>query len=104
MKIFFDTNVYVAEALGGPGAAIMIKATAAARWRIYFSDYVLDELMKVLVDDIELSPVLAALARKKISKRSVRVRELSAATVPEDTTDTPVLRAALACAALPRNQ
>jgi putative PIN family toxin of toxin-antitoxin system len=99
MKVFFDTNVYVAEALRGPGAARMIEATRAARWRIYFSSYVLDELTKVLTEDIQLSPKLAGLALERISKRSILVAATASATVPEDAKDTPVLRAALTCAA-----
>jgi hypothetical protein len=35
MKVFFDTNVYIAEALLGRAAERIIKATSAARWRIY---------------------------------------------------------------------
>jgi len=97
MKIFFDTNVYVAEALRGSGAARIIKITQAARWRIYFSDYVLDELEKVLTEEIGLSPRLAALARAKISKRSLLVFGTASATVPEDAKDTPVLQAAVSC-------
>jgi putative PIN family toxin of toxin-antitoxin system len=99
MKIFFDTNVYVAEAMRGSGAARMIKATQAGRWRIYFSDYVLDELEKVLNERIGLSPRLASVAREKISKRSVLVTATSSGTVPEDAKDTPVLQAAVACGA-----
>ena len=50
MKVFFDTNVYVAEALLGRGAQRMVEATCRARWRIFASMYLLDELAKVLVD------------------------------------------------------
>ena len=44
MKIFFDTNVYVAEALLGEVAEEMLAATERASWRIYVSTYVVDEL------------------------------------------------------------
>lgn len=37
MKVCFDTNVYVAEALLGRGAARLIHATLRAGWRIYVS-------------------------------------------------------------------
>ena len=46
MKVFFDTNVYVAEALLGDAATAMIAATVRAGWRIFCSDYVLDELVR----------------------------------------------------------
>ncbi|MCY2993307.1 MAG: hypothetical protein NTY19_36325 [Planctomycetota bacterium] len=41
MKVFFDTNVYVAEALVGGAAEVMLSATADASWRIFVSHYVL---------------------------------------------------------------
>ena len=44
MKVFFDTNVYVSEALLGEGAETMLSATEKASWRIFVSDYVLDEI------------------------------------------------------------
>ncbi len=43
MKVFFDTNVYIAEALLGRAAERMIAATISARWRIYSSQHILDE-------------------------------------------------------------
>ena len=48
MKVFFDTNVYVAEAILGGAAEQMVRATLDARWRIYFSQQVLDETGRVL--------------------------------------------------------
>jgi predicted nucleic acid-binding protein len=44
MKVLFDANVYVAEALLGHAATRMIDATVRAGWRIYVSPYLLDEL------------------------------------------------------------
>ena len=39
MKIFFDTNVYVAEALSGEAAEAMLAATENASWRIFVIDW-----------------------------------------------------------------
>ena len=64
MKIFFDTNVYVAEALLGDAAIAMINATHPAGWRIYTTDYVLAELVRVLVEYREVT--------KRFAKRSRR--------------------------------
>ena len=50
MKVFFDTNVYVAEAFLGETAARMLAATEKAGWRIYAGTYLLDELVRVLTD------------------------------------------------------
>jgi predicted nucleic acid-binding protein len=61
MKVFFDTNVYVAEALLGEMAEQLIEATERASWRIYASAYLLDELQRVLVEKLEFSRRLASL-------------------------------------------
>lgn len=50
MKVFFDTNVYVAESLLGESAEAMISATVAASWRIFVSPHVLEEIHHVLTD------------------------------------------------------
>jgi len=44
MKVFFDTNVYVAEALLGEAAERMLEATRRSSWRIFTSSYVLAEI------------------------------------------------------------
>jgi hypothetical protein len=41
MKVFFDTNIYVAEALLGRVAEQLLEATEGASWRIYASAYLL---------------------------------------------------------------
>jgi predicted nucleic acid-binding protein len=48
MKVFLDSNVYVAEALLGRAAERLIRATVEARWRIYTSHYELEELGRVI--------------------------------------------------------
>ena len=61
MKIFFDTNVYVADAIGGRAAREMIDATLRERWRIYSSTYVVEETAHVLIDYFGFSQRLAYL-------------------------------------------
>ena len=99
MKIFFDTNVHVADALLGKGAAKMIEATRQARWRIYSCQYVVDEVAHVLVDYLGFSRRLAVLAQTRILRRCVNVRIRSNAQVPQDPKDSPILQAALSCSA-----
>jgi hypothetical protein len=48
VKVFFDTNVYVAEALLGQVAEQLLEVTEGASWRIYASLYLLDELERDL--------------------------------------------------------
>jgi len=44
MKVFFDTNVYAAEALLGETAEAILEATVEASRRIFANDYLLEEL------------------------------------------------------------
>lgn len=50
MKVFFDTNVYVAEALLGDAAGRMLEATSRASWRIFSSSHALAEIERVMVE------------------------------------------------------
>jgi putative PIN family toxin of toxin-antitoxin system len=100
MKIFFDTNVYVAEALLGETAAEMIAATEKASWRIIASSYLLDELERVMTEKLGFSQRLAAMSRRRIIRRAAMVEPgPSRHPVAEDAADTPILRAALAASA-----
>ena len=97
MKIFFDTNVYVAEALLGGIAEELLAATEGASWRIHASSYLLDELERVLTEQLGFSRRLALLSRSRIIRRASLVEPgASRHTVPLDVTDTPNLRAAVA--------
>jgi len=97
MKIFVDTNVYVAEALLGEAAEEMLAATVRASWRIYASSYLLDELERVMTEELGFSRRLALLSRGRIIRRATMVEPgASRHTVPDDIADTPILRAALA--------
>lgn len=97
MKIFFDTNVYVAEALVGEAVEEMLAATAKASWRTFVSSYLLEELERVMTGELGFSRRLAWLSRRRISGRASLVEPgASRHTVAEDVADTPILRAALA--------
>ena len=97
MKVFFDTNVYVAEALVGQAAERLIDATLRARWRLYTSDYVADELERVLIEALDCSKRFAVLSRKRLLRRAtVAETGTSRHSVPDDPHDSPILQAALA--------
>ena len=55
MKVFFDTNAYVAEALLGRTAEQLIEATQKGSWRILTSSYVLAELERVMTQRLDCS-------------------------------------------------
>src|SRR5437588_11059544 len=96
MKVFFDTNVYVAEALLGETAALLIDATARASWRMHVSTYLLDELTRVMTEKLGFSRRLAILSRKRVLRRSILIDPgASQHVVPRDPNDSPILRAAL---------
>jgi putative PIN family toxin of toxin-antitoxin system len=97
VKVFFDTNVYVAESLLGEMAEQIIEATERASWRIYASTYLLDELERVLVMKLRFSRRLASLSRGRILRRAKIVDPgASRHEIPRDPADGPILRAALA--------
>jgi putative PIN family toxin of toxin-antitoxin system len=100
MKVFFDTNVYVAEALLGDAAARMLEATSRASWRIFISPYVLDEIERVMVERLDSSRRFALLTRKRARRRAILVEPApSRHRVPGDPNDSPILQAALAAGA-----
>jgi len=100
MKVFFDTNVYVAEALLGEASTRLIEATQSAGWRIYVSTHVLDEVERVIVDKLGFSRRLAGLSRRRITRRAAAVRPpASRHAVPDDPKDSSILRAALSAGA-----
>ncbi len=100
MKVFFDTNVYVAEALLGQAAEQLLEATERATWRIYASIYLLDEVERVLTEKLGFSRRLAFLSRRRIIRRAQLVEPgASRHAVPGDPADSPILRAALAAGA-----
>lgn len=97
MKIFFDTNVYVAEALLGAAAEAMLSATEKAGWRIFASTWLLDEIERVLFEQLGFSRRLAVLSRQRAIHRTTLIEPgASHHNVPEDIKDTPILRAAVA--------
>jgi predicted nucleic acid-binding protein len=73
MKIFFDTNVYVAEALLGEAAEQMLEATQRASWRMYACAHILDELERVITEQLGFSQRLASLSRRRIIRRASMV-------------------------------
>lgn len=99
MKIFFDSNVYVTEALFGEGAEQIMGAVARARWRVYVNRHVIEETAHVLSDYLEKPTRFVGLTKRRILQRASLVEGHSKAQVPGDAKDTPVLRGASASGA-----
>ena len=100
MKILFDTNVYVAEALLGDAAERMLDATRRASWRIFVSPYLLDEIERVMVERLGFSRRFALLTRHRARRRALLVGPATSRhRVPTDPNDSPILQAALTAGA-----
>jgi hypothetical protein len=69
MKVYIDTNAYVAEALLGQAAQEMVAANERAGWRIFASTYLLDELECVLTYSLGFPRRLAVLSRQRTVRR-----------------------------------
>lgn len=96
MKVFFDTNVYVAEALLGEMAERLLDATTKAAWRIYSSPYVLAEVERVMAERFDCTRRFAVLTRQRVRRRATLVEpQPSRHRVPGDPADSPILQAAL---------
>jgi putative PIN family toxin of toxin-antitoxin system len=97
MRVFFDTNVYAAEALLGETAELLIERTLRASWRIKVSHYILEELERVLTEKLGFSHRFAVLTCQRVIRRSSMVHpSLFRYGVPGDPQDNPILNAALA--------
>jgi putative PIN family toxin of toxin-antitoxin system len=96
MKVFFDTNVYVAEALLGGAAEQMVSASITARWRIFSSLQVLSETQRILIEKLGFSHRFGLLTRKRIRRRAAMVDSpVSRHVVAGDPADNSILQAAL---------
>jgi predicted nucleic acid-binding protein len=86
--------------LVGDAAELMLRSTVQAGWRIFVSDYVLDETVRVMIDDLGFTNRIAGLTRERCQRRARLVAEtVSRHEVPDDPNDSPILRAALAAGA-----
>jgi len=101
MKVFFDTNVYVAEALLGDAAERMLAATRKASWRIFTSSHVLAEIERVMEERLGFSRRFALLTQRRTRRLAVLVEPARSSRhrVPGDPDDSPILQAALAAGA-----
>lgn len=96
MKVLFDTNVYVAQALLGEGAQRLIDATQKASWTVLTTSHIVDELERVLTHYFDCSRRFASLSRKRVLRGATVVDIRSSRhRVPDDSDDSPILTAAL---------
>jgi putative PIN family toxin of toxin-antitoxin system len=100
MKIVFDTNVYVGIGRRDSAARKAFDATLVAGWRVYISDYILNELERVLIDDLGRPFAIVAAYRRELEAHTRRVIPIpSRHIVQGDPKDTDILRTAIAAGA-----
>jgi uncharacterized protein len=100
MKIVFDTNVYISEALTGGLSEAVIDATVGSRWRIFVSEYLIDEFERVMLHELGRPRRFVALARRNILRRAILLELPSSRhIVADDPHDSPILQTALAASA-----
>ena len=98
MKVVADTMIWVSYCTRKGGYRHrVIERTRRQRVRLFVSDYILDELSQTLVEELELSPRFAALARRAVLRvaKLVRLPSLKRRYVPGDPDDDPIVQTAL---------
>lgn len=97
MKVLFDTNVHVSDAVYGGGATRAITATLNARWKIFVCPTILTELDRVIRTKFNRSQSFAnATVRTLRDISEVAEEPITRHHVPGDPDDTPIFRAAMA--------
>lgn len=97
MKVLFDTNVHVSDAIYGRGATRAISATLKARWKIFSCPTILTELDRVIRTKFNRSQSFANATVQAVRDVSdVAEEPVTRHHVPGDPDDTPILRAAIA--------
>lgn len=97
MKVLFDTNVHVSDAIYGGGATRAIMATLEARWKIFVCPTILTELERVIPTKFNRSQSFANATVQMLRDVSEVAEEpMTRHHVPGDPGDTPILRAAMA--------
>jgi len=96
LKVVFDTNVYVSEALFNALAEAVLKAGRSGAFSIYISDFILAEIHRVLINRFHTTRRFASLAVRRAVRFS-RLVPTSQRRYQEvaDPQDHPVLKTAI---------
>jgi uncharacterized protein len=97
VKVLFDTNVHVSDAIHGGGATRAITATLDARWKIFVCPTILSELERVIRTKFNRSQSFGHATVQTLRDISEAADEpMTRHHVPGDPDDTPILNAAMA--------
>jgi uncharacterized protein len=96
VKVLFDTNVHVSDAIHGGGATRAITATLKARWKVFVCPTILTELDRVIRTKFNRSQSFVNSTVQTLRDVSeVADEPMTRHHVPGDPGDTPILRAAM---------
>jgi putative PIN family toxin of toxin-antitoxin system len=96
VKVLFDSNVHISDAIYGGAASRAVTATVEARWRIFVCDTILDEVFHVLRTKFNRSKGFAhATVQALRDMAEIADERESRHQVPGDPSDTPILHAAI---------
>lgn len=97
MKVLFDSNIHISDAIFGGAAGRAIDATVDARWKIFISESILAEMRRVICDKFNRTKAFANSVSHALRENYELADEpRTHHQVPGDPNDTPILRAALA--------
>ena len=102
MKAVLDSMMWISYVTNRDGRRFqVIEKARKARVRLYVSDYILDEVVDTLRENLEESARFAKLARAAILRRAKQVilPKLIAVYVPDDPDDNAVVQTALSARA-----
>jgi putative PIN family toxin of toxin-antitoxin system len=96
VKVLFDTNIYVSDAIFGGAASRAVTATVAARWKVFVCQTILTEVHRVIHTKFSRSQAFAKLAVQAVRDIAELTDEpMSRHRVEGDPDDAPILRAAI---------
>ena len=72
MKVVFDTNVYISEALFDALAEVLVRAGRADMFSVYISDFILTEVRDVLLNHFHTRRRFASLTEQR-ARRFARI-------------------------------
>jgi len=97
VKVLFDTNVHVSDAIHGGSATRAITATLKARWKVFVCPTILTEVERVIRTKFNRSQSFANATVEILRDVSeVADEPVTRHHVPGDPDDSPILRAAMA--------
>lgn len=96
MKVLFDSNIHISDAIFGGAAARAVDATLKARWKVFVCQTILNEVGRVIREKFNRSHGFANSMVRMIGDIAEIVDEpASRHEVVGDASDTPILRAAI---------